>query len=145
MEFVKDNEGKVVKSRLDEEIRVNPWPFYKALREQAQLETVAIGDQYPARLVRARTATRLACYQHPRQMARDQAFDALLLAAPEAAEEVTTTAAVRGAQRQVGELVERPLEDEVRQGDGRFEGIANHVAEEAPAPHGYLCPLALLG
>jgi hypothetical protein len=69
----------------------------QALREQAQLETVAIGDQYPARLVRARTATRLACYQHPRQMARDQAFDALLLAAPEAAEEVTTTAAVRGA------------------------------------------------
>lgn len=69
----------------------------QALREQAQLETVAVGDQYPARLVRARTATRLACYQHPRQMARDQAFDALLLGAPDAAEEVATTAAVRGA------------------------------------------------
>ncbi|MFA7295970.1 MAG: hypothetical protein WC211_02125 [Dehalococcoidia bacterium] len=69
----------------------------QALREQAQLETVAVGDQYPARLVRARTATRLACYQHPRQMARDQAFEALLLGAPEAAEEVATTAAVRGA------------------------------------------------
>jgi hypothetical protein len=69
----------------------------QALREQAQLETVAVGDQYPARLVRARTATRLACYQHTRQMAHDQAFDALLLGAPDSAEEVATTAAVRGA------------------------------------------------
>ena len=69
----------------------------QALREQAGLETVAVGDQHAAHLVRARGATRLACYQHPRQMVRDQAFDALLLAGPELAEEVTTTAAVRGS------------------------------------------------
>lgn len=69
----------------------------RALREQAGLETVAVGDQHPTHLVRARSATRLACYQHPRQMVRDQAFDALLLASPDLAEDVTATAAVRGA------------------------------------------------
>ncbi len=38
-------------------------------------------------------------------------------------------AGVRSADLEAGEPVERALEDQVRQGDGRLEGVADHIAE----------------
>ncbi|RLT28445.1 MAG: hypothetical protein DWI48_00595 [Chloroflexi bacterium] len=69
----------------------------QALREHARLEVIAVGDQYASNLVRARAATKLSCFQHLRQMVIDVDFDALLLAAPERADDLATLATVRGA------------------------------------------------
>lgn len=68
----------------------------EALRIEAQLEAVAVGDHRAAALVQARTALRLPCYQHLREMVRTTAFDAMLIAAPELAADLATDAAARG-------------------------------------------------
>ncbi|MFN8638368.1 MAG: hypothetical protein U0360_02670 [Dehalococcoidia bacterium] len=69
----------------------------EALRTRAELEAVAIGDERPAALARARTATGLAVFQHAREMARSARFDTLLLGAGEHAAEIAEVAAARGA------------------------------------------------
>jgi hypothetical protein len=72
-------------------------PLLQALREGANLEAVAVGDPHPVHLVRAHAATKLACFQHLRQMTHAINFDAALLATSDFADEVATTAAIRDA------------------------------------------------
>ena len=47
----------------------------ETLREVAGFEAVAVGDERPAALVRARAATGLPGFQHVREMARKAAFE----------------------------------------------------------------------
>ena len=68
-----------------------------ALRAHAGLEAIAIGDERPAALVRARTATGLPGFQHVREMTRKAEFDALLGGDGALAAEVAEGAAARGA------------------------------------------------
>src|SRR5437660_2235268 len=56
---------------------------------------------------------------------------AALIGAPRVRGEVA--AAVRGADLEPGEAVERALEDQVRERDGRLERVADHVVEQAVA------------
>jgi len=51
----------------------------RAVSLRSDLRAVAIGDDRPAALVRARTATGLPCYQHLREMLRSVEFDVLLV------------------------------------------------------------------
>ncbi len=69
----------------------------EALREHADLEAVAIGDERPAALVRARSATSLPGFQHVREMARKAEFDRILIGEGSLASEVAESAAARGA------------------------------------------------
>lgn len=73
-------------------------PLLEALHAHADLEAVAIGDERPAALARARTATGLACFQHTREMARSGRFDALLIGAGDHGAEIAEVAAARGAE-----------------------------------------------
>ncbi|MCC6237059.1 MAG: hypothetical protein IT299_05740 [Dehalococcoidia bacterium] len=68
-----------------------------ALRERAGFEAVAIGDERPAALVRARAATGLPGFQHVREMARKADCDAVLVGDGALAAEVAEAAAARGA------------------------------------------------
>ncbi len=69
----------------------------EALRDHARLQAVAIGDERPAALVRARSVTGLPGFQHVRQMARSADFDTILLGAGAHVAEVAEIAASRGA------------------------------------------------
>ena len=51
----------------------------RAIAQRTDLRPVAIGDDRPAALVRARTATGLPCYQHLREMLRAVDYDAVLI------------------------------------------------------------------
>jgi len=51
----------------------------RAISLRSDLRAVAIGDDRPAALVRARTATGLPCYQHLREMLRAVEYDTLLI------------------------------------------------------------------
>lgn len=51
----------------------------RAISRRTELRPVAIGDDRPAALVRARTATGLPCYQHLREMLRVAEYDAVLI------------------------------------------------------------------
>ncbi len=68
-----------------------------ALRLGARLAPVAVGDRQAARLVRARTATGLACYQHLLEMLRAVDVDAVLVTDATQADELAEVAARRGA------------------------------------------------
>ena len=72
-------------------------PLLAALRSEARLEPVAVGDPHAGNLVRARSATRLPCYQHLHEMARAIDYEAVLIADSGYAEDLATTAALRGA------------------------------------------------
>lgn len=72
-------------------------PLLQALREEAALEPVAIGDERPAALVRARGATGLACFQHVHEMTRAADFDVVLVGPGAYAADVAEASAVRGA------------------------------------------------
>lgn len=69
----------------------------EALREHASLEAVAVGDERPGALIRARTATGLPGFQHVREMARSAAFDTILIGAGSLAADVAEIAAARAA------------------------------------------------
>jgi hypothetical protein len=51
----------------------------RAISLRSDLRATAIGDDRPAALVRARTATGLPCYQHLREMLRAVDYDAVLI------------------------------------------------------------------
>ncbi len=67
------------------------------LERRASLRPVAVGDDSASRLVRARTATGLPCYQHLLEMARVTEYDAALINTPTFAAEIAERAAARGA------------------------------------------------
>ncbi len=67
-----------------------------ALRREAALEAVAVGDRQPSALVHARAALGLPCYQHLREMIRTTDSDVVLFATPELAGELAADAAARG-------------------------------------------------
>lgn len=69
----------------------------ESLREVAGFEAVAVGDERPAALVRARAATGLPGFQHVREMARKATFDAVLLGEGAHAADIAESAAARGA------------------------------------------------
>jgi precorrin-6B methylase 2 len=68
----------------------------EALRENAGLTAVAVGDERPAPLVRARAATGLPGFQHVREMVRSASFEAILVGGGEHAADVAEAAAARG-------------------------------------------------
>lgn len=72
-------------------------PLLEALRLHAGLQAVAVGDERAASLVRARTATRLSCYQHLLPMVERGDFDAALVGESDMAAELAASAAQRGA------------------------------------------------
>ena len=67
-----------------------------ALRREAALEAVAVGDRQPSALVHARAALGLPCYQHLREMIRTTDSNAVLFATPDLAVELAADAAARG-------------------------------------------------
>lgn len=68
-----------------------------ALTERADLHLVAIGDDRPAALVRARAATGLPCYQHLREMLRAADYDAVLIGTTVDRESLVELTARKGA------------------------------------------------
>ena len=68
-----------------------------AFAERAGLRPVAIGDDRPASLVRARTATGLPCYQHLREMLRAADYDAVLIGTTVDRESLVELTAMKGA------------------------------------------------
>ena len=68
-----------------------------ALAERADLRPVAIGDDRPAALVRARAATGLPCYQHLREMLRAADYDAVLVGTTIDRESLVKLTAMKGA------------------------------------------------
>lgn len=68
-----------------------------ALAERADLRPVAIGDDRPAALVRARAATGLPCYQHLREMLRAADYDAVLIGTTMDRESLVELTAMKGA------------------------------------------------
>jgi len=69
----------------------------EALEAHAGLHAVAVGDRQPAQLVRARSATGLACYQHVLEMLRTVPAGAVLLNTERGAGECARVAAEQGA------------------------------------------------
>lgn len=69
----------------------------RALTLRSDLRAVAIGDDRPAALVRARAATGLPCYQHLREMLRAVDYDALLIGDAADREALLEIASERGA------------------------------------------------
>lgn len=100
----------------------------EALRVHANLRPTAVGDTHTASLVRARSATRLSCYQHVRQMVDSLEFDAALIGTSELATELASHAADRGAAI-------------LLRGD-HMDALALETAANAAALHGV--PLAVL-
>ncbi len=68
-----------------------------ALEERTGLRAVAIGDDRPAALVRARAVTGLPCYQHLREMLRAADYDAVLLGTTVDRESLVELTAMKGA------------------------------------------------
>ena len=68
-----------------------------ALAERTDLRPVAIGDDRPASLVRARAATGLPCYQHLREMLRAADYDAVLIGTTVDRESLVELTAMKGA------------------------------------------------
>ncbi len=69
----------------------------RALALRTDLRAVAIGDDRPAALVRARAATGLPCYQHLREMLRAVDYDAVLIGDATDREALLELATERGA------------------------------------------------
>lgn len=69
----------------------------RAISLRSDLRVVAIGDDRPAALVRARAATGLPCYQHLREMLRAVDYDVLLIGDAADREALLEIAAERGA------------------------------------------------
>ena len=69
----------------------------RAISLRSDLEAVAIGDDRPAALVRARAATGLPCYQHLREMLRAIDYDTVLIGDTADREALVDLAADRGA------------------------------------------------
>ena len=69
----------------------------RAISLRTDLRVVAIGDDRPAALVRARAATGLPCYQHVREMLRAVDYDAVLIGDTADRETLLEIASERGA------------------------------------------------
>jgi hypothetical protein len=69
----------------------------RAISLRSELRPVAIGDDRPAALVRARSATGLPCYQHLREMLRAVDYDVILIGDTADREALTELAAEDGA------------------------------------------------
>ena len=69
----------------------------RAISLRTDLRPVAIGDDRPAALVRARTATGLPCYQHLREMLRAVEYDTVLIGDAPDREALLQLAAEQGA------------------------------------------------
>jgi hypothetical protein len=69
----------------------------RAISLRSDLRAVAIGDDRPASLVRAKSATGLPCYQHLREMLRAVEYDAVLISDTADREALVQLAAERHA------------------------------------------------
>lgn len=68
-----------------------------ALERHAGLRAAAVGDEAAMRLMQARNATALPCFQHLLPMARSTAYDVALISTPELSPELAAAVAERGA------------------------------------------------